>query len=171
MIRSSKSFVPVVSLTVLAGLAVAVGTFTALALYSRPANFDARVASLQDRIAEITRLSKPSAKARAYVPGALCPSAADGAVEAISATLRARADQLGLQTSGISAQASDEVNGGVVRVALRGEFSGSYPAALALLDQLANQTPKVFADQVDLLDRAPQVSLRFSGHFYCSTVN
>ena len=170
MSRSSKSFVPLVSLTVLGGLACAVAVFTALTVYSRPAHFTDRVGQLQDRITEIKRLSKTSAKARDYVPGALCPSAASSAIDTIASALRGRADQLGLQTVTLSTLAAED-GGGVVRVSLQGEFSGAYPALLALLDQLATQTPKVFADQVDLFDRSPQASLRFSGHFYCSTAS
>jgi hypothetical protein len=159
----------VLSLGALALLVAATASFMGLSKFSKPENFANRVALLDERMVEIRRLSRSSKMARDYVPGSLCPSIADEELAGFASALQARATQLNLSTVMLSVSPAEAVGETAAKVSFQSEFSGPYEGASALLADLANQTPRVFVDRIDLMDKAATVSLRFSGHFYCST--
>jgi len=157
------------SLAIFLGLLTSAGAYVGLAACSQPENFRNRVTNLQDRVAMITRLSRASPAGRAYRPGALCPAADAERLTVLTSELQARAGALGLTTVSLAVTPAAQPSGQVSRVALQVEVTGAYEATTAFLGGLAGQTPKIFADRVDLIDRGAKTSLRFAGHFYCST--
>lgn len=155
--------------SILLGLIAATGAYAGLAAYGQPENFNNRVANLEDRVTEIRRLSRAPAAARAYRAGALCVGADPEALSAISSDLQSRASGLGLTLVSLALTPATPRQGGVDRVDLQVEVTGPYPAVTGMLGSFAAQTPRMFVDRLDLTDRTTTVSLRFTGHFYCST--
>lgn len=157
------------SLAIFLGLVAGAIAYVGLAAYGQPENFSNRVANLQDRVDQIERLSRVPASARNYQPGALCPSATPEPLNALASELQNRASGLGLTIVSLAVTPPGHRQGSVDRVGLQFEVSGPYSAATAFLSALSVQTPRIFVDRLDLTDRTAKVSLRFTGHFYCST--
>jgi hypothetical protein len=157
------------SLCALALLVAAGAGFATLSWLSKPPEFGDRVALLSDKVGEIKRLSRSSQLARDYVPGALCPSASEAEIARFAQDLQGRAAQLNLTPVALSIAPVEAVGETAAKVAFQSEFVGSYDGVMALLNDMGRQTPRLFVDRADLLDKGATVSLRFSGHFYCST--
>lgn len=158
-----------VSLALLVAILAGAGAYFGLSAYQRPPDFDTRVSNLQDRAAEIKRLSRTPASAQGYKPGALCASASDEQFTTLVGDLQSRASGLGLTVVALAVTPALPKDDRVVPVNLQVELTGPYQATTAFLGALTAQSPRVFVDRVDLVDRSSQVSLRFTGHFYCST--
>jgi hypothetical protein len=159
------------SLAVLLLAVCAGGVFWGLAAYSQPEGFANRVSSLQERVDEITRLSQLSPTARAYVPGQLCAGSSEEVLAGVAASMQGEASQQGLQVVNFNLSPPAELGDTVARVDFQSEYAGSYDAASRFLTAASAGVPRLFVDRVDLTDRASAVSLRFAGHFYCSTAN
>lgn len=167
--KSSTPDLQTLSLTVFAALASGAVIYLALAAYAAPSDFVVRVANLSDRVSQIKRLARVSPAANVYQPGSLCPSANAEALSRLSNDLQSRASALSLTMVALTISPPVPAERQVERVDLQFEVSGAYGAVTSFLTALGPQTPRIFADRVDLVDRTTKVSLRFAGHFYCST--
>lgn len=159
---------PTLSLCILTLLTAAITTFASLSWLSKPPRFSERMSLLGDKVVEIKRLSRSSQLAREYVPGSLCPSASEAEIGRFAQDLQGRAAQLNLVPVMLSISPVEAVGETATKVAFQSEFVGSYNAVMALLNDMSRQSPRLFVDRADLLDKGATISLRFSGHFYCS---
>ncbi|WP_165189877.1 hypothetical protein [Caulobacter soli] len=149
------------------GGAMAIATATGLSALARPDDRAARLAELDRKLERIETLQRADAGGPAYPRGALCREGVGRGVGIVEQKLRGGLGQAKLAT--IAFSPSTPVGDSLLVVNFRFETVGSYEDATALLRSLDAARPILFADSVDLVSKTSAVSLRFSGHFYCST--
>lgn len=157
-----------ISLALVAAIATATVTFLGLRALSLPEGFAGRTAAVAERAARIQRLARVPANVRDYRPGGLCAAATAEQIAEYAATLQTRATQAGLEVRGLNVTPEPSETS-IARVAVQAEFTGTFDSLAGLLADLSATTPKLFADRVDMVDRGDRISLRFSGHYFCST--
>ena len=150
------------------GGAVAIVTATGLSALARPANRAARLAELDRKLDRIETLQRGATDSRASYPrGAVCREGVGRGAEVVEQKVRAQLGQAKL--AAIAFEPSTPVGESLLAVNFRFETVGSYEDATTLLRGLDAARPTLFVDTVDLVSKTSAVSLRFSGHFYCST--
>lgn len=149
------------------GGAVAIVTATGLAVLARPVDRAARLAELERKLDRLETLQRSAADGPTYPRGAICREGAGRGTGIVEQKLRAQLGQAKLAS--IAFEPSTPVADSLMAVSFRFETVGSYEDAMALLRGLDAARPTLFADSVDLVSKTSAVSLRFSGHFYCST--
>jgi hypothetical protein len=152
----------------MAGGAMAIVTATGLSALARPDDRAARLAELERKLDRIETLQRGAAGAGPTYPrGAVCREGVGRGAGIVEQKLRAQLGQAKL--AAIAFAPSTPAGDSLLAVNFRFETVGSYEDAMALLSGLDAARPTLFADSIDLVSNTSAVSLRFSGHFYCST--
>jgi hypothetical protein len=150
------------------GGAMAIVTATGLSALARPADRAARLAELERKLDRIETLQRAASDGGPTFPrGAICREGVGRGAGLVEQKLRARLGQAKL--AAIAFEPSTPVGDSLLAVNFRFETVGSYEDAMTVLSGLDAARPTLFADSVDLVSNTSAVSLRFSGHFYCST--
>jgi hypothetical protein len=150
------------------GGAMAVVAAAGLSALARPADRAARLAALERKLDRIETLQRAAnTGGLAFPRGALCRQGVGRGAGLVEQKLRAGLGQAKL--AAIAFEPSIPVGDSLLAVNFRFETVGSYEDAMVVLSSLDAARPALFADSVDLVSKTSAVSLRFSGHFYCST--
>lgn len=150
------------------GGAMAIVTATGLSALARPADRAARLAELDRKLDRIEALQRAANDAGpSYPRGAVCREGVGRGAGVVEQKVRAQLGQAKL--AAIAFEPSTPAGDSLLAVNFRFETVGSYEDAMTLLNGLDAARPTLFADSVDLVSNTSAVSLRFSGHFYCST--
>lgn len=150
------------------GGAMAIVAATGLSALARPADRAARLAELERKLDRIETLQRGAADGGPTYPrGAICREGVGRGADLVEQKLRAQLGQAKLTT--IAFEPSTPVGESLLAVDFRFETMGSYEDAVGLLRGLDATRPTLFVDTVDLVSKTSAVSLRLSGHFYCST--
>lgn len=149
--------------------ACALGFGVALAAWSAPADFDARLAAATAKADRAEALLKPPRTSARFAPDAVCTQDPEQQSAALRRTLEVEAGRNSLVV--VSADARPEPAGDLeVRltpVRLRFTATGSYEGSVALLALLARERPQLFVDSLDLTPKTANVTLSFSGRVFC----
>jgi hypothetical protein len=149
------------------GGAMAIVTATGLSALARPADRSARLAEVDRKLDRIEILQRGDSDGPSYPRGAICREGVGRGVGIVEQKLHADLGQARLVA--IAFEPSTPVGDSLLAVNFHFEVVGSYEDAMTLLRGLDAARPILFADSVDLVSKTSAVSLRFSGHFYCST--
>jgi len=150
------------------GGAAAMATASGLSALARPDDRSARLAQVEQKLDRLEALERGAAGAGASFPrGAVCREGVGRGTMLVEQKVRAGLGQAKLQA--ITFAPSVPVGESLMAVAFRFETIGPYEDVTALLRDLDQARPVLFADTVELTSKTSAVSLQFSGHFYCST--
>lgn len=169
--RSSAPPGPAIALlsTILAAVCALVFSW-GLAAMARPADLQARLATLRGQAETTQTLLRRRGGFTDYPPGAVCPGLSDAQLEPIRQRLNAVIAGGGLSVQKISVTPTPDADPEPIRaVQVRLEASGRYEPTLLTLDSLSRLTPLVYVDTVDLKASIDTVNLQLSGRFYCWT--
>ncbi|WP_310540384.1 hypothetical protein [Phenylobacterium sp.] len=168
---SAADFVSLRPAVFAASLALGSALVMALVLtsISTPAGFKSRLAAVSDQVADADRRSRSSSAPGVFPVDAVCTRTAERQAEFLGDSLQGYAAPLQLDLRGLEIVAGvPSGRGKLVPVRFRFQASGSYEAAIGLLDALSRQRPQIFADTVDLTSKTSSVTLVFSGRLYCA---
>ena len=153
------------------GIAVLVGVFTlglsswAMAGLARPADYEARVAALQQSIAEIQQ-GAPGQQIAGFSDRTLCRGALIPAASAVRSDLVRQAGAAGMTLKALESSpgaSAGELN--AIDVSFTAE--GGYEGAVKLVGALEDARPEVFVDSVQMAPQAGRVSLKVKGRAFC----
>lgn len=140
-----------------------------LCVLATPHDFSERTAALSNRAAAARKLIAATPADGSI--DAVCQRTVGAEVDAQKRALAALATQSGFQLAGVEVAAEGANSGGrSALAAVRLEFagSGSYEAAMQMLDALSRSRPQVFVDTLDLTSKTSSVDLKFSGRVFCA---
>ncbi len=139
-----------------------------MASLSAPPEQKARLAALDQELAQVTSLSRISREGPTLPPGAICTKAPAEEAQVLANAIKDDAGQFKLTVTGLEVAPAAGTDGRLAAVRIRYEASGPYEAALGLLDLMSKRSPQIYADSVDLTSKGSSVTLAFSGRAFCS---
>lgn len=129
----------------------------------------ARFAAVEAKASEAERLFRPGRAEVRRGLDAVCTRAPQDEAADLRASLASSAAQGQMEMGVIDARPEAAEEGArLTPVRLRFEATGSYEAAVLLLDMLGRRRPEIFVDAVDLTAKTSNVTLTFSGRVFCS---
>jgi hypothetical protein len=153
-----------------AGLAVAASVFAVLYLLARAPDQEERTADLKARRMALAALPRPEATPKAYPRGAVCESGLAPAAMLLRARIDDAATAAGVTVSGLEVNPAPAATGealSVIRLNL--VANGPYVSGLNFSKILADGTPTVFIEQLDVVpgpDGAAE--WRMAARVYCA---
>jgi hypothetical protein len=167
--RRPKIEVGVVVGAAVLGLVLAVALFFTLSSLTRPQAFKERARAVEEQITRAEQLAAGPGDLRAFTPGAVCASSAQGADE-LKRRIETGAAQASVAVTGlaVSAASSDEPSGQITQIRLQFEASGKYESVVQLLGALTRPMPEIFVDTIDLKPQsAGGAIIKFTGEAFC----
>jgi len=170
MTRRSPLETHVVFAAAILALVAGFAGWIVLSWVATPADLGPRLAQVERQTAQAEDLLSHNNHIGAYPIDAVCPRASGPAAAQLKLDVQTAAAGAGVTvtrveiSSGVAGEAMDGLS--PIKIGL--EASGRYDQAVNLLNALAKLRLEIFVDQSDLNSKVSAVSLKLSGHAYCS---
>lgn len=153
-------------------LACALASGWALVAFTKPGDFDERVAAVEQTVADAKAIVARKAGLEDFPPDAVCTVGPAAASQALKSSLASLGPAVQLERMTVQVTEGEGArSGGLEPYTVRLEGEGSYEAALRAVDGLSALRPIIFIDTVDITSKISFVKLSVSGRVYCLAGN
>ena len=144
--------------------------FQALSALALPGQVPARLAHIEHALHRVELARQDAGDPSAFLPHAVCTQRTESAADNLKTRLVSAAAQAGLGAPTITVTPTDSMQAGgrLAPVMFELQGTGRYEAALGLLQNLARESPEVFADTLDMKSDSGVVTLKLTGRILCS---
>lgn len=148
-------------------IAAAVAAVAGATSWSKPHDFETRVAAVNTQLRTARSLAA-GAVARRFPADALCSLSNGGASERVGAQVKALAADAQFDHLDVQVSPTRERSGELIPLVVHVSGSGSYEGTLGLLQRLSTLRPMLFVDTLDLASKTSFVTFTLSGRVFCS---
>lgn len=150
-------------------LIVAVASTAALKLLATPSDYEARLASVEQKVLRAERLAAAPGDSAAYPKGAVCEGLSGAGFEKVRQGFEQAATDQGLQTMQLAWGAPVEAGIRIAPLPFTLRVEGPYEKVVTFMDRLSRGAPTVFIDTADVTASGLGAQLTLSGKVFCWT--
>lgn len=154
---------------VIVAVVVAVASTTALKLLATPADYEARLASVEQKVLRAERLAAAPGDSAAYPKGGVCQGLGGAGFEKVRQSFEQAAADQGLQTLQVAWGAPVDAGGRIAPLPFSLRVEGPYDKIVTLMDRLSRTAPTIFVDTADVTASGLGAQLTLSGKVFCWT--
>lgn len=154
---------------IVAALIVTTATAGALKLLATPADYDERLAAVEQKVMRAERLARMPGDSAAYPKGAVCEGLNETGFQKVRQAFEDAAAAEGL--AGMQIVWGEPISSGarIAPLPLKLRVEGPYDKVASFMDRLARGAPSVFVDSADFVASGAGAQLSVSGRVFCWT--